>query len=163
MLHCFRAKRLLDLTELPMTEVALQAGFRSLRRFNAVVVEVYRRSPTQVRTFASANGWVHRSRDRSIRRQTACPFAEKSPCAKSRLRSRCCPRRSWQVMAPSDRRARVPIYREVTQTGFSHPPHPMPDEIVLGVVTLKGLHDLIDSAREAMVGRCEGRAAWSCR
>ena len=48
---------LLDLTELPMTEVALQAGFRSLRRFNAVVVEVYRRSPTQVRTFASANGW----------------------------------------------------------------------------------------------------------
>jgi hypothetical protein len=29
-----------------MTEVALQAGFRSLRRFNAVVVEVYRRSPT---------------------------------------------------------------------------------------------------------------------
>jgi AraC-like DNA-binding protein len=40
-----------------MTEVALQAGFRSLRRFNAVVVEVYRRSPTQVRTFARANGW----------------------------------------------------------------------------------------------------------
>jgi hypothetical protein len=39
----------------------------------------------------------------------------------------------------------------------------MPDEIVLGVVTLKGLHDLIDSAREAMVGRCEGQAAWSCR
>jgi hypothetical protein len=30
-----------------MTEVALQAGFHSLRRFNAVVVEVYRRSPTQ--------------------------------------------------------------------------------------------------------------------
>jgi AraC family transcriptional regulator, regulatory protein of adaptative response / methylated-DNA-[protein]-cysteine methyltransferase len=52
-----RAKRLLDLTELPMTEVALQAGFRSLRRFNAVFVEVYRRSPTQVRTFARANGW----------------------------------------------------------------------------------------------------------
>jgi hypothetical protein len=40
-----------------MTEVALQAGFRSLRRFNAVVVEVYRRSLTQVRTFARANGW----------------------------------------------------------------------------------------------------------
>ena len=59
-------------------------------------------------------GGVHRSRDRSIRRQTACPFAENSPCAKSRLRSRCCPRRSRQVMAPSDRRARVPIYREVT-------------------------------------------------
>jgi AraC family transcriptional regulator of adaptative response / DNA-3-methyladenine glycosylase II len=44
-----RAKRLLDLTELPMTEVAMRAGFRSLRRFNAVFVEVYRRSPTEIR------------------------------------------------------------------------------------------------------------------
>ena len=44
-----RAKRLLDSTELPMIEVAARAGFRSLRRFNAVFVEVYRRSPTQVR------------------------------------------------------------------------------------------------------------------
>jgi AraC family transcriptional regulator, regulatory protein of adaptative response / methylated-DNA-[protein]-cysteine methyltransferase len=52
-----RAKRLLDVTNLPMTEVALQAGFRSLRRFNAVFVEVYKRSPTKVRQFARANGW----------------------------------------------------------------------------------------------------------
>jgi AraC family transcriptional regulator of adaptative response / DNA-3-methyladenine glycosylase II len=44
-----RAKRLLDSTELPMIEVAARAGFRSLRRFNAVFAEVYRRSPTQVR------------------------------------------------------------------------------------------------------------------
>ena len=51
-----RAKRLLDLTELPMTEVALRAGFRSLRRFNAVFFEVYKRSPTEVRRFARANG-----------------------------------------------------------------------------------------------------------
>jgi len=51
-----RAKRLLDDTELPMTEVAMRAGFRSLRRFNAVFIEVYRRSPTQVRRFARANG-----------------------------------------------------------------------------------------------------------
>jgi AraC family transcriptional regulator of adaptative response / DNA-3-methyladenine glycosylase II len=51
-----RAKRLLDFTELPMTGVAMRAGFRSLRRFNAVFVEVYQRSPTQVRRFARANG-----------------------------------------------------------------------------------------------------------
>jgi AraC family transcriptional regulator of adaptative response / DNA-3-methyladenine glycosylase II len=51
-----RAKRLLDQTDLPMTEVAFGAGFRSLRRFNAVFVEVYRRSPTQVRRFARATG-----------------------------------------------------------------------------------------------------------
>jgi AraC family transcriptional regulator of adaptative response / DNA-3-methyladenine glycosylase II len=48
-----RAKRLLDLTGLPMTEVALQAGFRSLRRFNAVFAEVYRRPPTQIRRVVS--------------------------------------------------------------------------------------------------------------
>jgi len=60
-----RAKRLLDLTELPMTELALRAGFRSLRRFNAVFVEVYQRSPTEVRRFARANGWGPQVGDRS--------------------------------------------------------------------------------------------------
>jgi AraC family transcriptional regulator, regulatory protein of adaptative response / methylated-DNA-[protein]-cysteine methyltransferase len=44
-----RAKRLLDRTDLPMTEVALRAGFSSLRRFNAVFAEVYRRPPTDIR------------------------------------------------------------------------------------------------------------------
>lgn len=44
-----RAKRLLDETDLPITEVALRAGFRSLRRFHAAFVEVYRRPPSQFR------------------------------------------------------------------------------------------------------------------
>lgn len=44
-----RAKRLLDDTKLPITEVASQAGFRSLRRFNAVFAEVYKRPPTEIR------------------------------------------------------------------------------------------------------------------
>jgi AraC family transcriptional regulator of adaptative response / DNA-3-methyladenine glycosylase II len=47
-----RAKRLLDSTELPMTEIAMRAGFRSLRRFNAVFIEVYRRSPTSIKRSA---------------------------------------------------------------------------------------------------------------
>ena len=34
-----RAKRLIDVTDLSMTEVALRSGFRSLRRFNAVFAE----------------------------------------------------------------------------------------------------------------------------
>lgn len=51
-----RAKRLLDHTELSMTDVAIQAGFRSLRRFNAVFVETYRTSPTKVRRLARTNG-----------------------------------------------------------------------------------------------------------
>lgn len=44
-----RAKRLLDDTELPMIEVASRAGFRSLRRFNAVFAEVYKRPPSEIR------------------------------------------------------------------------------------------------------------------
>jgi AraC family transcriptional regulator, regulatory protein of adaptative response / methylated-DNA-[protein]-cysteine methyltransferase len=44
-----KAKRLLDATNLPMDEVAARAGFASLRRFNAVVAEVYKRTPTQLR------------------------------------------------------------------------------------------------------------------
>ena len=44
-----RAKRLLDETELSMAEIAMRAGFGSLRRFNAVFAEVYRRPPTEIR------------------------------------------------------------------------------------------------------------------
>jgi AraC family transcriptional regulator of adaptative response / DNA-3-methyladenine glycosylase II len=44
-----RAKRLLDHTRLPMAEVAARAGFASLRRFNAVFAEVYKRAPSEVR------------------------------------------------------------------------------------------------------------------
>lgn len=44
-----RAKRLLDTIDLPMTTIALQAGFKSLRRFNAAFAGVYRRPPTKIR------------------------------------------------------------------------------------------------------------------
>ena len=44
-----RAKRLLDATDLPMTEIAYQAGFKSLRRFNAVFKETYRRAPSEIK------------------------------------------------------------------------------------------------------------------
>src|SRR5205823_5893226 len=44
-----RAKRLLDDTKLPMSDVAERAGFASLRRFNAVFAEVYKRPPSEVR------------------------------------------------------------------------------------------------------------------
>ncbi len=44
-----RAKRLIDETSLPMTEIAMQAGFGSLRRFNSVFAEVYGRPPTEIR------------------------------------------------------------------------------------------------------------------
>jgi AraC family transcriptional regulator of adaptative response/methylated-DNA-[protein]-cysteine methyltransferase len=44
-----RAKRLLDETDLLMAEIAMRAGFGSLRRFNAAFAEVYRRPPTEIR------------------------------------------------------------------------------------------------------------------
>jgi AraC family transcriptional regulator of adaptative response / DNA-3-methyladenine glycosylase II len=43
------AKRLIDETRLPMTQVALAAGFRSLRRFNDAFQITYGRSPRELR------------------------------------------------------------------------------------------------------------------
>jgi AraC family transcriptional regulator, regulatory protein of adaptative response / methylated-DNA-[protein]-cysteine methyltransferase len=51
-----RAKRLIDDTSLPMTEIAMRAGFGSLRRFNAVFAEIYGRPPTQIRRTRRAAG-----------------------------------------------------------------------------------------------------------
>jgi AraC family transcriptional regulator, regulatory protein of adaptative response / methylated-DNA-[protein]-cysteine methyltransferase len=38
-----------------MTEVAMRAGFGSLRRFNAAFAGVYRRPPTEIRAAKSAS------------------------------------------------------------------------------------------------------------
>jgi len=43
------AKKLIDETRLPLSEVCFAAGFGSLRRFNAVFQDVYGRSPRQLR------------------------------------------------------------------------------------------------------------------
>lgn len=43
------AKRLIDETGLPLTRVALSAGFGSVRRFNAEIRDVYREAPTALR------------------------------------------------------------------------------------------------------------------
>lgn len=44
-----RAKRLIDETQLCMTEIAHLAGFRSLRSFNAAFQQLYRRPPGSLR------------------------------------------------------------------------------------------------------------------
>lgn len=44
-----RAKRLIDETALPMTEIADRSGFASLRSFNAVFADTYRCPPTALR------------------------------------------------------------------------------------------------------------------
>jgi AraC family transcriptional regulator of adaptative response / DNA-3-methyladenine glycosylase II len=43
------AKRLLDETDLPITQIALAAGFGSLRRFNDAFLSTYRRPPRELR------------------------------------------------------------------------------------------------------------------
>jgi len=53
-----RAKRLLDSTALTMSEIAFRAGFASLRRFNAVFAQVYRRPPTEIRR-RGARSFIH--------------------------------------------------------------------------------------------------------
>jgi len=52
------AKKFIDETTLPMSAVALASGFGCVRRFNAAIRKVYRRTPTQIRR---------------ISRQTGCP------------------------------------------------------------------------------------------
>lgn len=44
-----RAKQLLDKTSLPITEIAFEAGFQSVRRFNDAFKTVYKRPPSAIR------------------------------------------------------------------------------------------------------------------
>ena len=44
-----RAKRLIDESGMPMTEIAMRAASGSMRRFNFVFAEVYGRSPIKIR------------------------------------------------------------------------------------------------------------------
>jgi AraC family transcriptional regulator, regulatory protein of adaptative response / DNA-3-methyladenine glycosylase II len=46
------AKKLIDETRLPMSQVALASGFGCVRRFNAAIQKVYRRTPTRIRRLA---------------------------------------------------------------------------------------------------------------
>lgn len=46
------AKKLIDETNLPMTQVAVAAGFGCVRRFNAAIRKAYCRTPTQIRAVA---------------------------------------------------------------------------------------------------------------
>ena len=46
------AKKLIDETKLPMSQIAVAAGFGCVRRFNAGIHKVYHRTPTQIRRLA---------------------------------------------------------------------------------------------------------------
>src|ERR1019366_513561 len=46
------AKKLIDETNLPMSEIAIAAGFGSVRRFNASISKTYKRTPSRIRAIA---------------------------------------------------------------------------------------------------------------
>jgi AraC family transcriptional regulator, regulatory protein of adaptative response / DNA-3-methyladenine glycosylase II len=46
------AKKLIDETRLPMSHIAMAAGFGCVRRFNAAIRTVYKRTPTHIRRIA---------------------------------------------------------------------------------------------------------------
>lgn len=50
------AKKLIDETRLPMSAVALAAGFGCVRRFNEAIRKVYHRTPTQIRRLSRLTG-----------------------------------------------------------------------------------------------------------
>jgi AraC family transcriptional regulator of adaptative response / DNA-3-methyladenine glycosylase II len=52
------ARQLIDETELSMTEIALAAGFNSIRRFNQALTESFRASPTELRRKARREGYA---------------------------------------------------------------------------------------------------------
>ena len=64
------AKRLIDETDLPLTRVAMAAGFGSIRRFNAAFLESYGRSPRSLRE-AARQRVGSRSRARSTSSSSA--------------------------------------------------------------------------------------------
>jgi AraC family transcriptional regulator of adaptative response / DNA-3-methyladenine glycosylase II len=49
------AKKLIDDTNLPMTQIAMAAGFGSIRRFNATFQELYGRAPRELRKAKAQN------------------------------------------------------------------------------------------------------------
>ncbi|MGC2198367.1 MAG: AlkA N-terminal domain-containing protein [Terriglobales bacterium] len=51
------AKKLIDETKLPMSEVALASGFGCVRRFNAAIRKVYSRTPLQIRRLSRQAGF----------------------------------------------------------------------------------------------------------
>ena len=64
------AKKLIDETQLPMSEIAMAAGYGCVRRFNAAFRDTYSRTPTHIRKLVrksgdqSANQYVFRLRYR---------------------------------------------------------------------------------------------------
>jgi AraC family transcriptional regulator of adaptative response / DNA-3-methyladenine glycosylase II len=67
------AKKLIDETALPMNEIAMASGFGCVRRFNAHIRSVYKRTPTQIRRL-SREASVRGANEYLFRLQYRPPF-----------------------------------------------------------------------------------------
>ncbi len=67
------AKKLIDETALPMNEIAIASGFGCVRRFNAHIRSVYKRTPTQIRRL-SREASVRPENEYHFRLQYRPPF-----------------------------------------------------------------------------------------
>jgi AraC family transcriptional regulator, regulatory protein of adaptative response / DNA-3-methyladenine glycosylase II len=61
------AKKLIDETNLPMTQIAMSAGFGSIRRFNATFQKLYGRSPSELRQSSQRDANGHAPGEYSFR------------------------------------------------------------------------------------------------
>jgi AraC family transcriptional regulator of adaptative response / DNA-3-methyladenine glycosylase II len=65
------AKQLIHETQMPMTEVAMAAGFGSLRRFNEIFLNLFHRPPSSLRRKSAAR---HEGKDVALRLRYRSPY-----------------------------------------------------------------------------------------
>jgi AraC family transcriptional regulator of adaptative response / DNA-3-methyladenine glycosylase II len=75
------AKKLIDETALPMTEIAFASGFGCVRRFNAAISRTYHRTPTQIRGLARQLSTVETENRYLFRLHFRPPFSWRSMLA----------------------------------------------------------------------------------
>ncbi|MDH3586765.1 MAG: helix-turn-helix domain-containing protein, partial [Gammaproteobacteria bacterium] len=68
------AKQLIDQTRLPMQEIAMAAGYGSIRRFNDSFVKTYGRSPRELRRAADRSDDVDRGTALTVKLPCRMPF-----------------------------------------------------------------------------------------
>jgi AraC family transcriptional regulator of adaptative response / DNA-3-methyladenine glycosylase II len=69
------ARTLLETTDLPITQVAFAAGFRSTRQFNETIAQVFASTPTKIRLARRARRSPAQSSEISLRLPLRAPYA----------------------------------------------------------------------------------------
>lgn len=131
------AKRLLDETELPITEIAYASGFGSIRRFNAAFSKIYDKAPSAFRNPNKSNRTLEKALFRCTLTLTYRP-----PFDWQRMlgffQSRAIPGVEWVAGGVYYRTIRIN-----TTTGMISVSHPEKDHALLLTTALSDSRDLI--------------------